>query len=180
MDKTYPLQLLQQTEVSPHCPDIPKSQWKNENFLSLGQQTFPLLNPCRGELLPTEVLFGFPPPRNRHSFTIGNSFYTPHSCLISCSHSIRKHPPTRFKTEQLVCVRIVKILNQKRPLRPSAPTPFGHRILLVSSRNLDLAKQGRDMAQPAESNRWTSLGLLFHGPLNLENIPVLPTCVFHL
>lgn len=117
---------------------------------------------------------------NRHSSIVDNNFYTPHSCLISCSHSIRKHPPTWFKTEQLVCVRIVKILNQKRPLQPSALTPFGHRTLLVSSRNSDLAKQGRDMAQLAESNRWTSLGLLFHGLLNLKNIPVLPICVFNL
>lgn len=146
LDKTHPLQLLQQTEPSPHCPDNPESQWKNENFLSLGQQTFPLLNLCRGQLLPTKLFFF---AHNRHSSTVGNSFYTPHSCLISCSHSIRKHPPTRFKTQQLVCVRTVKILNQKRPLRPSAPTPFGHRILLVSSRNLDLAEQGRDLAQPA-------------------------------
>lgn len=117
---------------------------------------------------------------NRHSSTVGNSFYTPHSCLISCSHSIRKHPPTQFKTQQLVCVRTVKILNQKRPLRPSAPTPFGHRILLVSSRNLDLAEQGRDLAQPAESNRWTAMGLLFHGLLNLKNVPVLHIWVLNL
>lgn len=145
MEKIHPLQLLQQTELSPHCPDIPKSQWKNENFLSLRQQTFPLLNLCRRELLPTELLFFF--VFNRHSSTVGKNFYTPHSCLISCSHSIRKHPPTRFKTEQLVCVRIVKILNQKRPLRPSAPTPFGCRILLVSSGNSELTKHGRDMVQ---------------------------------
>lgn len=113
------------------------SAWGSRHFLcsiSADESYFPLI---------LFFFFAF----NRHSSTVGNNFYTPHSCLISCSHSIRKHPPTRFKTEQLVCVRIVKILNQKRPLRPSAPTPFGRRILLVSSRNSELAKQGRDMGQ---------------------------------
>lgn len=119
-------------------------------------------------------------PHQAILFTVGSGYCTPHSCLISCSHSIRKHPPTRFKTQQLVCVRIVKILNQKRPLTPSAPMLSGHRVLLISSRNLHLAKQGRDPSQAAESERWTSLGLPSHGLLNLKEVPVLHIWGFNL
>lgn len=176
MDKNHCLQLLH-TALYLHCPLIfLKVRGRRKLSSALGVRHFPCTNPAEERYFPSSIYR----PHQAIFSTAGSGYCTPHSCLISCSHSIRKHPPTRFKTQQLVCVRTVNILNQKRPLRPSAPTLFGHRVLLISSRNLDLAKQGRDPPQPAESERWTSLGLPSHGLLNLQEVPVLHIWGFNL